>query len=255
MQKMPKISPNHPLYKRAFQDFDKENFLYACPPIDLGKFEVTASEEVNKCLRMCVKLKGSEQVSIPDSYKSIRPLLDHIFQYERDINKSFKNSYAHITVDNRPVVAGTTQRTPGFHVDGYQGARFKKKHKCEHSYIFATELPTEFCIQPFFVNHLDDAKHNAFHEFDKQAKSENCFKSIPGHIYLMDPYMVHRSVISDRNTKRLFVRVTIEHQLLDDMTNTVNPLLPLEYTRARDIRTKLLTSDVTPQLNEYGFTN
>src|SRR5208282_1968985 len=115
-------------------------------------------------------------------------------------------------------------RYPGFHGDGIQGQKLTPKVNVEHSYIFVTEPPTEFCLQPFFLKHLDEAKHNFFLEFDRQAKDANIYGCLPNHLYMIDPYMVHRTPKIQKTQTRVFIRITFAPTELQNPKNTHNPL-------------------------------
>ena len=64
-----------------------------------------------------------------------------------------------------------------------------------------------------------------FDEFEKQANEENVYGALNSNVYIIDPYMVHRSPVMKQNTSRLLVRVTFEYQKLLDPNDTKNPAM------------------------------
>jgi hypothetical protein len=114
----------------------------------------------------------------------------------------------------------------------------------EHCYIAGTAPGTEFCIQPFFLEHIDPSRYNIFHEMERQAKAENVYAGQPWHVYLLDPYVIHRSPFVTTEVKRVFLRLTFAYKELQDVRNTVNPMFGgQEYKHREDIRSLLLTYD------------
>jgi hypothetical protein len=123
----------------------------------------------------------------------------------------------------------------------------------EHSYILTTDPPTEFCVQPFFLKHLDESKHNFFLEFDKQAKESNIYQCLPNHLYLIDPYMVHRTPRLPGDTSRTFLRITFAFTELQHPKNTINPLFAgQEYEKRIDIRENLCKNEFDVPYHLYG---
>ena len=173
--------------------------------------------------------------------------------YETSFNPRFEDLFAHLTVDHKEILSGETHRTSGWHVDGFQGAKFPTKHEIEHSYLWSSTCGTEFCPQPFFVEHIDDSKYMVFDEMAKQAREENVFQCMDENIYIFDPYMVHRSPVMKENTKRLLVRLTFEYQKLLDPNDTVNTKLEFKVPYKYDIRNRLGVYEGSHDMRQYGF--
>src|ERR1700722_3223576 len=195
----PTIDADNIAYHSLFKPFNLNQYLYPRPPIDMG-YTVIGNCDVN-VLRMQLKVPNSEY-RIPNQLKHLLEMIRRVAEYEKFINANHDDCYCHITYDKSYVNADEYHRFPCFHPDGLQGfGRDEKtnntkpieKTNVEHSYIIVSEPPTEFCLQPFFVKHLDESKHNFFLEFDRQANDANIYGSLPNHLYLIDPYMVHRS--------------------------------------------------------------
>lgn len=251
----PLIDPDHVAYFTLFKQFSKSHFLAPRLPIDMGLWDtknIVASNTPN-VLRMPIKFPGSSYL-IPSELESLLPMIERVADYESFINKDHNRVFAHITFDKSDVIAGQTHRFPGFHGDGYQGAKLTPKIIGEHSYILASYPPTEFCIQPFFLNHLDENKHNMFKEFDKQARTDNIYKSLTNHLYLIDPYMVHRTPEINSDITRMFIRITFTFSELEHPKNTVNPMfLPYTYKDRIDIRSGLADFEFEIPYHLYGL--
>lgn len=144
-------------------------------------------------LRMPLKFSNTSYV-IPRQLEALEPVIRRVAEYEKylcsDNSIDHDDTFCHITYDSSTVNAGEYHRFPGFHGDGIQGTKLTPKVFVEHSYILTSAPLTEFCLQPFFLKHLDEAKHNYFLEFDRQAKETNVYGSLPNHLYLIDPYIV-----------------------------------------------------------------
>ena len=187
----------HPFYQYHDKPFDKERLQFSTLPLHVGAFDIGAQNKVINILRCPIKVAGNREIVLPKEHKWLKEFVTFCCIYETSFNKRFEDLYAHITVERKCVNAGETQRVGGFHVDGMQGAKFPQKHEIEHSYLWSSTNGTEFCVQPFFVQHIDDSKYLLFDELCKQAKEENVYKCLDSNVYIFDPYMIHRSPTYD----------------------------------------------------------
>lgn len=231
----------NPIWSRMHQVFDLEHFLYAAPPVDLGELALcTESLEGLRILRCPVKKAGSCQLVVPSEAQELLPLIRHCLETELHANPRFEDFWCHLSFERTWVEPGTTQRVAGWHADGFQGVRVPP-HQVEHSYIWCDTQPTEFCLQPFFVQHLDRARHSAVDAFERQAKEDNVLRALPLHLYLIDPYVVHRSPCLTKAGWRSFFRLTFTETELEDANNTRNLSLPVPqaYEERIDVRDRL----------------
>jgi len=251
---MPKAQSWSSVYTHLTDPFSFDHYTAPRLPVDLGFFDISAVERLPRVLRMTVKPVGDLNAYIPDELKEIEPFLIQVLEYERMINDKFENCEIHVTTDYGFVKAQETQRFPGWHVDGLQGGKFKEKILAEHSYVIATNNPTEFCIQPFFVKHYDEDITNYFKAFDQQAKDVNIYRGIKSHLYLMDAYMVHRTPTIIEDTNRGFIRITVANAPLPIEHNTMNPMLHQERPKFKlDIRDWLRAPDSGIHYDYYGL--
>lgn len=249
---VPTIDAENIAYHSLFKPFNLNQYLYPRPPIDMGLVDLP-SKHLN-VLRMPIKYPGTNYC-IPKELSHLVPLIKRCAQYEMSINNEHNEYFCHITYDFSVVKKNEYHRYPGFHGDGIQGAKLTPKVNIEHSYIVTTAPPTEFCLQPFFLKHLDESKHNYFMEFDKQAHDANIYGSLPNHLYLIDPYMVHRTPKIKKATDRLFIRITYASTELEHPKNTLNPMFRgQEYIKRVDIRENLTRHEFEPPYHLYGLT-
>ncbi len=256
----PTVDADNIAYASMWKPFNVAQYIYPRPPIDMGLVAEIPDCSVN-VLRMPLKFPKSStwmtpgnQYRIPQELKGLVPLIKRVAEYEKFINKDHDHWFCHVTFDHSRVRADEYHRFPGFHGDGIQGTKLTPKEIVEHSYILATDPPTEFCLQPFFLKHLDEAKHNFFLEFDRQAKEANIYGSLPNHLYLIDPYMVHRTPKIKQEQDRLFVRITYAPIELQHPKNTNNPLFPgQEYRERVDIRQNLCPNEFEVPFHLYGL--
>jgi hypothetical protein len=256
----PTIDADNIAYHSLFQPFNLNQYLYPRPPIDMG-YTIVEDCSVN-VLRTPIKFPNSEY-RIPRQLEVLFPLIQRVAEYEKFINAKHDDCFCHITYDKSSVNAGEYHRFPCFHPDGLQGfgrdesfnnTKPIEKTNVEHSYIIVSEPPTEFCLQPFFVKHLDESKHNFFLEFDRQAKEANIYGSLPNHLYLIDPYMIHRSPKIRSACERVFVRITYTFTELTHPKNTINPLFDgQQYNNRIDIRENLVLNEFDVPLHLYGL--
>lgn len=244
----------HPFYSYHNKPFDKQRLMYSTLPLHIGPFDIEfKSKEIINVLRIPIKMAGNREIVLPNELSFLQGFVEFCSIYETSFNSRFEDLYAHITVDYKEFEKGHTHRVSGWHVDGFQGAKFPIKHEIEHSYLWSSTLGTEFCPQPFFVDHIDDSKYLVFDELVKQAREENIYQCLPSNIYIFDPYMVHRSPEAIEDTKRLLVRITFEYQKLLDPNDTINPQLPFKTPYKYDIRNRLGEYKVPLNTEMYGF--
>ena len=251
---MPQAQSWSPVYTHLTEPFSFDHYTSPRIPVDLGAFDISEVENLPRILRMTVKPVGEDKAYIPAELSNLSPFITQVLEYERMINSKFTDCEIHLTIDYGFVKANETQRFPGWHVDGLQGGKFKNKLMAEHSYVIATNNPTEFCLQPFFIKHYDEDITNFFKAFDQQAREVNIYKGIPNHLYLMDAYMVHRTPMITEDTHRGFIRITVANAPLPIEHNTLNPMLEQSRPEFKlDIRDWLREPDFGVHYDYYGL--
>ena len=250
----PIVDAWNPLYEDILRPFDFNKYVVPRPPVSMGGIPVALFESCPSVLRLPIKWGGSDEVRLPKEVACLREEIGRILQYDRHINPYFTDFFVHITIDNGIVEPGTTQRFPGFHGDGLQGGKFKQKLTCEHSYIYTSVHPTVVALQPFFVAHINEDRYNIFRAFDQQVRPESLFTLRAGHLYLIDPYIVHASPVIHERCRRTFFRLTVTPSELLMPKNTVNPMFEGQGYPARiDVREFVAEPDVSLPLDFYGL--
>lgn len=250
----PKIDDWNPIYRDMLESFNYFKFTVPRPPISLGKVKENCFKKCPDVLRLPIKWGKSNEVKLPKELFPIKDEVIRLLQYDSFINPYFTDFFAHITIDNSLAEKGKTQRFPGFHGDGLQGGKFKNKLICEHSYIYVSNNPTEIALQPFFVAHLNENRVNIFKEFDRQVDTQKTYKTIAEHVYLIDPYVVHRSPVVLMNTQRTFFRLTLTPTELLMPKNTVNPMFDgQKYPERIDVRDFVSDPDSEIPYSFYGM--
>jgi hypothetical protein len=249
--------PHAPVWQRLGQPFDRTHFLAAHPPVQLGHLMdvgVKEAEGVRAYLRTPIKAAGTDTVQIPTEMAPILPVIEHALETFAAWYPDWTNRHVHVTWEAGWVEEGTTQRVPGWHVDGFQGVR-QAPHASEASVLWADALPTQYCVQPFFLDHLDPSRHNVQDAMVNQAQETNAYTGLPAGLYLIDPYCVHRAAVAPARTWRNFVRVTVADVRLDDPGNTRNVGLkgPQETPARLEVRDRLFAPPPTLPWDTLGF--
>ena len=95
---------------------------------------------------------------------------------EKFANPSFDDYYAYLTVDQRFVPKGNSQRSSGAHVEGIpRNTKNPGNQKIDYSYIVTSNLGTRFFVHPFPLSHYDLTSVNLFaamRDFAEDTKFE-----------------------------------------------------------------------------------
>lgn len=237
--------PNSLIVQEAHQVWNLDKFQTIRKPVIVDNISIPTTQDNLRILDMPVKFPGSNEYRLP---KEVLPFLDiikTIAKFEHNVCDNELGSaleyFAYLTIDQGYISKGVTQRREGCHVDGFQGARIETKTKVNRSYTVSNVEPTEFFIQPFQTNHLDDKVHNFFLDFDEQANEEFLWRPEPNQIVLMDAYTVHRAPVMKENAKRVFLRLSYDVKEFDRKGNTHNPMFDYHWNMvARDIQNTLV---------------
>ncbi|MBY0358560.1 MAG: hypothetical protein K2W82_11210 [Candidatus Obscuribacterales bacterium] len=239
------VPDKDPIIENLNAVWDLQNFKIPRFPVSLG----VLPSEMHSCLsKPCgmprtldlpIKFPGSN-VRVPHAFGPCLPLLKRIFDYEATVNrKCYDEYYCYLTVDAGHVKGGSLQREAPCHVDGFQGARWNPKVRCNHTYTVSNVFPTAYYVQPFDFDQLDERKHNFFWEMNRQVAVTNSAYArypAPYELTLMDCFSVHRGTEATYDAFRTFVRVSFEVRIFDRLGNAHNPLFAYDWTMVpRDI--------------------
>ncbi|OGT36071.1 MAG: hypothetical protein A3F11_05515 [Gammaproteobacteria bacterium RIFCSPHIGHO2_12_FULL_37_14] len=233
--------------------WDINKFKVARAPLEVGEL---VDRRAFQCLTirvldMPIKLAGSNDYKIPDEIHPFIDTIQMIVNHEHSIlsEQQLLSYHAYLTIDQSEVKAGTMQRKPGAHVDGFQGARIFPKTLINHSYVVSNGTPTIFYPHSFDFSYLNEGIHDYFLEMDTQAKDSKAIRTKPYSIYLMDAYTVHRADLATENCFRTFLRVSYDVKVFDRLGNTINPLLSYSWNMVpREVQSTLVRYQ---SLNDY----
>jgi len=222
--------------------WDLKHFQTARKPLSLGHVDIPWTGL--RILDMPIKFPRTDY-RIPQELSAYLGFILQVVGIEERLNDQHDKYYAYLTVDSGVVKGYQSQRNPGLHVDGFQGARQNPKVWAGHSYIACDTLPTRFYNQPFSCDGLDEARDNFFHAFDRQALPASVVDIIPNTINYMDAYCVHESVKTTQTVGRTFLRLSYSVRQFDRLGNTHNPMLMYNWEMVpRDFQGSLAVASV-----------
>jgi hypothetical protein len=238
------IPADSPIVKALNTTFDLPEFRTPRRPVSLGLLDEAerlsfSQPGVPRTLDMPIKFPGSA-FRVPRDFAQFLPVIQRVADFEAAVNAAcYDEYYCYLTVDQGQVPKGVLQREAPCHVDGFQGARFRPKVRCNHTYVVSDSVPTVYYVQPFAVDHLDEERHNFFWEFNRQVaqtKSAHAFRPMAYEVNLMDCYTVHRGDAAPHDLMRTWLRLSFEVRIFDRLGNAHNPLFRYDWQMVpRDI--------------------
>ncbi len=245
--------------------FDLQQFKQERKPISLGLIpedirSTVFMPGVPRTLDLPIKFPGSNY-RLPSELAHLAGVIQMVADYEAVVNKDCHDEYyCYLTVDHGLVKPGTLQREAPCHVDGFQGARWTPKVRCNHTYCVSDVIPTVYYPQPFDFDLLDEGTHNFFWEMNRQVATTNSahvWRPRPCELTLMDCYCVHRGDECTAETLRTFIRLSFEVRIFDREGNAHNPLFSYDWPMVpRDIEALNLVPfdpDCDPSLRVFPW--
>ena len=233
--------PKNELITRHFEEFNHKFYKQVVKPTVVQHFPISPEhiETFNvNVLRLLIKDVCSDEMYLPNELLIFKHLISRCcYQYAR-LFPDLYNSFVYITVRTTDK-ENYYKNSSTWHVDGFQGSRIKR-HKPEINFIWCNDFGTEFALEAYNVDNFDYSKFNINSYFRDYTIGNDIMKCEPECIYIMDPYMVHRSPEGDFASKRVFLRLNVSPVEIEDYTNTVNPMLPKQYAPRVDIRDTLV---------------
>lgn len=230
------MDPVGSILSRAWEDVGLGHLSTENAPVDLGACNVHLPERHQYILRMCVNR--------PDRGWMIPPeldwLSDTIFRLAHEQSRLClpKHPFCYVTV-RHGVVSSTTD--DAWHVDGFST---RIAHKPEQNYIWCNRAPTEFVRQAFPIpTGFDPLRHNIHWHLQDNVDPDKVCAGKSSHLYLLDPYVVHRRPKLPDGFVRSFFRVSFVPIEIRDDTCTPNPI---------DSRRTYGTDDFRNQLERYS---
>lgn len=235
--------------KTLLQDNLKDT-IFSGNAFSFGKHEVVVpSVERQYILRMLIKRPGSN-FEIPSELEWLRETIMKCANLQEENGISYNNDFIYVTVRHGIVTSKTDDL---WHVDGFS---VRKPHRPEQNYIWTNCYPTEgwtgTCFLPQTFNPLKHNLHRYFQSYEERYQQMYGEKYTPieldgtskiltsGHLWLIDPFVVHRRPKIPENTFRTFFRVTFAPIEIKDDACTPNPLLPTRKYNNTDFRDSLV---------------
>lgn len=222
-----KIEPEHPSYEQAGKIFDQSGFKYPYMPLHLGSFEIADIEKKMKenVLRLMVRKDDeNEPIWLPKQLLIFKDLILEAINYHRQYYEINKNAFIYLTVRSCTYDELFYKNSFSWHIDGFQGSKIKR-HIIEQNIFWCNKSPTQFLLQPFFCEGLNPSKHDINDFFDKQANDKFLINTFKNSLYCVNPYQVHRVNPKKYKGQRVFVRINFSPVVIEDPTNSLNPVL------------------------------
>lgn len=228
------------IQNRAFTVLNLNQYSINTSPDEITVLDLKIPSEKQYILRMLIKRMFGEYV-IPYELEWVRPLIELCDSNQKLMG--IKQPFVYITIRNGLVNSVTDDE---WHVDGFSQTI---THLPEQNYIWCNEYPTEYTTKLFsFPNDFDGLKHNIHLFFQDNILDKDILLMNKNTVYCLDPYVVHRRSFISNNKNRCFVRLSFTPIEIEDINNTINPLLITNYKRdgIKEMRNKLI---------KYGNTN
>jgi hypothetical protein len=222
--------------KRAKDIFTQAAYKYTAPALSLGKVDMKPPQGQELfVLRLLIKKPDTEFV-MPEELGFLKDFVAETACYQATHFPDYADRFVYMTLRSGLV---RSSNDDSFHADGFQGISVPR-HIPEQNYIWMDRDPTLFAVQPYFVEHLDPARHD-FHEyFNRCTDMANVQQAKAGEAYIMDPYHIHARPVLSADTWRSFVRICYSPVEIRDDTNTPNKWLPMGPYNREDIRNRLV---------------
>ncbi|MFK4132326.1 hypothetical protein ACI2KR_08535 [Pseudomonas luteola] len=188
-------------------------------------------EETQPVNHLLIKLKNSLEIKIPDCIDpAVQRFVNDCSQCMIQADLPYRGRYLYLTVDNRPVKAGSTQRMPGWHLDGLQGEEVPFKLPACFVFSWTNQLPMAYTTQAFEVEKLNFRKHNIFDSLGAQVFNDSVFRLNANHLYLMNAYQLHQGVKADHDIlDKLFLRLYVSELPITSRRMTINNKIDYPY--------------------------
>lgn len=154
---------------------------------------------------------------VPHRLQRFNPIIRQCLQHERRRGGSLEDRYVYLTVKTLFVTPEYIGGRPGWHTDGFGTD--------DVNYIWASDTPTEFCIQEFDVS---EDEHVSIADMTEQADPAN-IHTFGDHLLRITPADVHRCPIVASPRLRTFFRLSISKERYNMAGNSHNYLLDYEW--------------------------
>lgn len=242
-----KIDSLHPSYNDALSNFDLNRYRYPYLPLFLGIYNFDITNINVNCLRLLIHTPYSNKIHLPYEILFTKDFILNQIVYHNQHYSINKKCFIYLTI--RTSDGDYYYKTAKiWHVDGFQGSRISR-HIPEQDIIWSNINPTEFLMQPFFINEIDCSKYDIADYFDRNANG-SVYSGVENGIYLITPYNIHRVTKKCNSEKRIFIRLTFSPIEIEDPTNTINPMIRTDFPPRRDVRDFLWSNTIDHSIFE-----
>lgn len=175
---------------------------------------------------------------IPPTLAWVQPMVDMAERHQTE--SGLRQPFTYLTIRCGTVRAETDDE---WHVDGFSKTI---THLPEQNYVWASHSATQYYTHAIpLPAEFDPLRHNIHKYFQRRISPEHVEQMKSQHVYVLDPYVIHRRPPETQNTRRCFVRVSYTPIEIEDRNNTPNPYLPPYAVRdgIKDMRDRLLDYD------------
>ena len=187
---------------------------------------------------MPIRLAGKGW-NIPVELSQFQEVIKKASRFEQLINPHFNDYNVYITIDQREVNPGSSQRRTGWHADSYINIEtrleaFEKNSNIETDsiYLVSDAISTEFCAGPFPFKDIDpNDTEQVLNHFETIAKDKKALTYPPYTLLRMGPECIHQVGINQSNTiiPRTFLKITFSRQILNRQGNEVNSFFDVNW--------------------------
>jgi hypothetical protein len=210
--------------------FDLNRLSIRRSPLRVAHIDLDPEQFPNRINQCLVKGRGTRVVEFgPFDSPTLRGFVDGCLAIADTHQLDWASRYLYVTVDTAPVVAGSTQRVPGWHFDDLQGPDIVTKEPGGFLFVSASSLPTEFAIQRFDTSGMDDRTHNVFNWCGRQVLPQHIHSLWPNSVALLSAYDVHRAIPAVQSGPRVFLRLLMTHCALTSTKTTINPAIAYDH--------------------------
>jgi hypothetical protein len=210
--------------------FDLNYLKFTREPIEVSDFSISdvLKMRVNHYM---IKSNSSNDYFYGEleQYDEIKSFVKICTEESQKLGLDTYDRYCYLTIDQKQVEPGTSQREFGWHIDGLQGKEVEEKKPADYQFIWCDATPTRFCTQTFDISGLDVTVHNVFKWLSKQVKEKLCYLLQKNKIYLMNAYHLHSATKAESITYRKFIRVSFTMTPITSIKMTINSDISYNY--------------------------
>ena len=206
--------------KRAKVILNTEQYNALNHPELVRRLSLSPPSERQYVLRMLIK-KSRGEYQIPEELQWCLPLIETSIAYQRNVI-GINHSFCYLTIRHGEV---TSINDDEWHADGFS---MRINHIPEQNYVWTDILPTEYVVKPIDLYNFNPLTQNIHTRIGNEITSDDEIKTLlPKTIYCMDPYVIHRRPSILDKTQRTFIRLSFTPIEINDINNTINPLMPV----------------------------